>query len=85
MIYLIVEHTLINQLQWLVFTIMQVTVPCHILQCQTDIVVPVEVAEYLRCHLGGWASVEILQAHGHFPHMSTPELFVPVLLRCLQG
>jgi len=65
--------------------IMQVTVPCHVVQCQKDIVVPLEVAEYMRRNLGGWASVEILQVHGHFPQMTTPELLIPVLLRYLQG
>lgn len=63
----------------------QVTVPCHVVQCQKDIVVPVEVAEYMRCNLGGWASVEILPTDGHFPQMATPGLLIPVLLRCLQG
>lgn len=63
----------------------QVTVPCHIVQSRKDIAVPIEVAEYLRCNLGGWTSVDILQTDGHLPQLSCPELVVPVLLHCIDS
>ncbi len=61
----------------------QVRVPCHIVQSMKDIAVPVQVAEYLGRNLGGSTSVEILQTEGHLPHLSAPELVIPVLLRCI--
>nr|6AZD_A Chain A, PpKAI2-like H [Physcomitrium patens] len=63
----------------------EVTVPCHIVQSRKDIAVPIEVAEYLRCNLGGWTSVDILQTDGHLPQLSCPELVVPVLLHCIDS
>lgn len=62
----------------------QVTVPCHILQSMKDLAVPVEVAEYLNSNLGGWTSIRILQTEGHIPQLSSPELVIPVLLRCIE-
>lgn len=63
----------------------QVTVPCHIIQSRKDLAVPVEVAEYLSRNLGGWTSMEILQTEGHIPQLSSPELVIPVLLRCIDA
>lgn len=58
--------------------------PCHIIQSQKDLAVPVEVAEYLRCNLGGWTSVEILEIEGHLPMLSFPDVLIPVFLRCIE-
>ncbi|XP_024390568.1 karrikin insensitive 2 receptor CA [Physcomitrium patens] len=63
----------------------EVTVPCHIIQSRKDLAVPVEVAEYLSRNLGGWTSMEILQTEGHIPQLSSPELVIPVLLRCIDA
>lgn len=63
---------------------MQVKVPCHIVQSEKDMAVPVEVAEYLSCNLGGWTSIEILETEGHIPQLTSPELVIPVLLRCIE-
>eukprot|EP00850_Spirogloea_muscicola_P001953 SM000007S20913 [mRNA] locus=s7:921708:923130:- [translate_table: standard] len=62
-----------------------VTVPCHILQSNNDMAVPVVVAEYLHMTLGGRSVVEILQTQGHLPQLSSPEVVVPSLRRHLVG
>ena len=58
--------------------------PCHIVQSQEDMAVPVAVADYLSQNLGGWTSIEILETEGHIPQLTSPELVMPVLLRCLE-
>ncbi|KAJ0973700.1 hypothetical protein J5N97_015665 [Dioscorea zingiberensis] len=57
--------------------------PCVIVQSARDVSVPVTVAAYLKAHLGGRSSVEILNTEGHLPHLSAPQLLVPVLRRSL--
>lgn len=64
---------------------LQVTVPCHILQSSRDLAVPVIVADYLHQRLGGATIVEVMQAEGHLPQLSSPEIVVPVLRRHLNG
>ncbi|GFP93480.1 probable esterase kai2 [Phtheirospermum japonicum] len=59
----------------------QVTVPCHIIQSSKDTFVPVSVAEYLHQNLGGKSIVEVMSTEGHLPHLSAPEVTIPVLLR----
>nr|5Z7Y_A Chain A, Hyposensitive to light 7 [Striga hermonthica]5Z7Y_B Chain B, Hyposensitive to light 7 [Striga hermonthica]5Z7Y_C Chain C, Hyposensitive to light 7 [Striga hermonthica]5Z7Y_D Chain D, Hyposensitive to light 7 [Striga hermonthica] len=58
-----------------------VTVPCHIIQSSNDIMVPVAVGEYLRKNLGGPSVVEVMPTEGHLPHLSMPEVTIPVVLR----
>ncbi|KAL6571442.1 Strigolactone receptor KAI2d3 [Orobanche hederae] len=58
-----------------------VVVPCHIIHSCKDYVVPTEVAEYLRCNLGGKCIVDVMSAEGHLPHLSAPTITIPVLLR----
>ncbi|OUZ99561.1 hypothetical protein BVC80_1523g21 [Macleaya cordata] len=60
-----------------------VKVPCCIIQSARDVSVPVEVAMYLKTHLGGRNTVEILHTDGHLPHLSAPALLVQVLRRAL--
>ncbi|KAI4330256.1 hypothetical protein MLD38_028556 [Melastoma candidum] len=62
-----------------------VTVPCHIVQSMKDPAVPVVVSEYLHEHLGGKSVVEVMQSEGHLPHLSCPEIVIPILLRHIQG
>lgn len=64
---------------------MQVKVPCHILQSNKDLAVPVVVADYLRHSLGGPTIVEVLQTEGHLPQLSSPEVVIPILKRHLVG
>nr|ALB07166.1 hyposensitive to light 11 [Striga hermonthica] len=59
----------------------QITVPCHIIQSSKDPVLPVEVAEYIHRSLGGRSVMELIPTEGHLPHLSSPELTNPVLLR----
>jgi sigma-B regulation protein RsbQ len=49
-----------------------VTVPSLILQCSEDSVVPIEVGEYLHRHLKN-SSFQLMEAKGHYPHLSQPE------------
>ncbi|EFJ26039.1 hypothetical protein SELMODRAFT_441991 [Selaginella moellendorffii] len=58
--------------------------PCHILQSNKDLAVPVVVSDYLAAHLGGKTVVEVLAAEGHLPQLSAPDVVIPVLLRHLE-
>ncbi|KAJ9186829.1 hypothetical protein P3X46_002358 [Hevea brasiliensis] len=60
-----------------------VKVPCCIIQTSKDVSVPASVAEYLKTHLGGGSTVELLRTEGHLPHLSAPALLAPVLRRAL--
>jgi len=62
-----------------------VTVPCHILQSNKDLAVPVVVADYLHHSLGGPTIVEVLQTEGHLPQLSSPDVVIPVLKRHIVG
>lgn len=64
-------------------TLPLVTVPVHLLQTMKDMAVPFDVAEYLLRNLGGWTTMEILNTEGHLPHLSDPNVVIPVMLRCL--
>lgn len=60
-----------------------VRVPCCIVQTSRDVSVPISVVSYLKAHLGGRTTVEILNTEGHLPHLSAPALLAPVLRRAL--
>ncbi|KAF9621199.1 hypothetical protein IFM89_016693 [Coptis chinensis] len=60
-----------------------VRVPCVIIQTAKDVSVPLKVANYLKTHLGGRTTVELLNTEGHLPHLSAPAVLVPVLRRAL--
>ncbi|KDP41626.1 hypothetical protein JCGZ_16033 [Jatropha curcas] len=60
-----------------------VKAPCCIIQTARDVSVPASVAEYLKSHLGGRSTVEILRTEGHLPHLSAPGLLAQVLRRAL--
>uniref|UniRef100_A0A2P2Q3E2 Sigma factor sigb regulation protein rsbq n=1 Tax=Rhizophora mucronata TaxID=61149 RepID=A0A2P2Q3E2_RHIMU len=60
-----------------------VKVPCHIIQTSKDVSIPASVAEYLRTHLGGRTTVDILCTEGHLPQLSTPALLAQTLRRAL--
>ncbi|GER40763.1 karrikin insensitive 2 divergent 10 [Striga asiatica] len=59
----------------------QITVPCHVIHSSKDPIVPVEVAEYIHRSLGGKSVLEVIPTEGHVPHLSSPEITNPVLLR----
>ncbi|XP_022752585.1 probable strigolactone esterase DAD2 [Durio zibethinus] len=60
-----------------------VRVPCCVVQTAKDVSIPASVAEYLRTHLGGRTTIEILKTEGHLPHMTAPALLAQVLRRAL--
>ena len=60
-----------------------VKVPCCIIQTSKDVSVPESVAKYLKDHLGGRNTVEMLETEGHLPHLSAPALLAPKLRRAL--
>lgn len=60
----------------------QVSVPTDILYCEHDIIVPVAAIEHLAAHIPGcrrW----LLDASGHYPHMSHPQAVIQAIRRCL--
>ncbi|KAF8023090.1 hypothetical protein BT93_F0553 [Corymbia citriodora subsp. variegata] len=61
-----------------------VRVPCCIVQTAKDVSVPASVAAYLKNHLGGRNTVEMLNIEGHLPHLSAPGLLAQVLRRALR-
>ncbi|KAJ4959469.1 hypothetical protein NE237_026580 [Protea cynaroides] len=61
----------------------KVHVPCTIVQTSNDVVVPVSVAHYMQKKMKGKTTVEILEAEGHFPQLTAPQLFLDVLDRVL--
>ncbi|KAL4604237.1 hypothetical protein ACB092_10G178200 [Castanea dentata] len=60
-----------------------VKVPCCIFQTARDVSVPASVATYLKDHLGGRNTVEMLETEGHLPHLSAPFLLAQKLRRAL--
>ncbi|PKA59896.1 putative strigolactone esterase DAD2 [Apostasia shenzhenica] len=60
-----------------------VRTPCCIVQTARDVSVPISVVAYLKSHLGGRTTIEILHTEGHLPHLSAPALLAPVLRRAL--
>nr|XP_043608827.1 probable esterase D14L [Erigeron canadensis] len=61
-----------------------VSVPCHIIQSSKDMAVPSMVTEYLHQNIGSKTIVEFVQTEGHLPHLSAPDITIPVLLRHIQ-
>lgn len=60
-----------------------VRVPCCVIQTARDVSVPPSVADYLKSHLGGRTTVEMLNVEGHLPHLSAPAPLARVLQRAL--
>ncbi|KAJ0977868.1 hypothetical protein J5N97_013342 [Dioscorea zingiberensis] len=60
-----------------------VEVPCSIIQCSNDVVVPVSVARYMERKIKGQASVEIIDTHGHFPQLTAHEKLLETIHRLL--
>ncbi|XP_071734158.1 probable strigolactone esterase DAD2 [Rutidosis leptorrhynchoides] len=60
-----------------------VKVPCCIIQTAKDMSVPTSVSMYLKEHLGGRVTVEMMNVEGHLPHLSAPALLAHHLTRAL--
>jgi sigma-B regulation protein RsbQ len=48
------------------------TMPALVVQCTNDVIAPVSVGEYVRDHMPN-ATLALLDATGHCPHLSAPE------------
>lgn len=62
-----------------------VKVPCCIIQTAKDVSVPTSVATYLKDHLGGRNTVEMMDVEGHLPHLSAPVMLAHHLNRALSN
>jgi pimeloyl-ACP methyl ester carboxylesterase len=62
-----------------------VRVPSVIVQTASDTSVPSSVAAYLKAHLGGRATIELLPTEGHLPHLSHPQVLGVVLRRSIRS
>lgn len=61
----------------------KVQVPCTIVQTSNDIVVPNSVAYYMQKKIRG-ATLEMIEADGHFPQLTNTEQLVQVFERILK-
>ena len=60
------------------------TVPTLIMQCSEDSIVPIEAGEYLHSHLKN-SSFQLMEAKGHYPHISHPEETIRCIYEYLEG
>lgn len=60
----------------------KVEVPCTIVQCADDVVVPTSVAHYMQSKIKGRVSLEIIRS-GHCPQLTAPQLLIDILDRVL--
>ncbi|OAY81191.1 putative esterase KAI2 [Ananas comosus] len=56
----------------------EVDVPCTIIQTTDDFAVPVSVGQYMQSKIRE-ASLEIIEAGGHFPQLTTRDLVIEIL------
>lgn len=61
-----------------------VSVPSFILQCSEDAIAPVEVGQFMHRSMPE-STLTILEAHGHCPHMSHPDLTIRAIKDYLAG
>lgn len=59
------------------------TVPTLIMQCSDDSIVPLQVGEYLHRNLQN-SMLRLMEAKGHYPHISHPEETVAIISEYLQ-
>ena len=62
----------------------EVAVPTLVLQCTNDVIAPVEVGEYVSAAMPD-ASLVMLEATGHCPHLSAPEATIAAIDDFLSG
>jgi sigma-B regulation protein RsbQ len=60
----------------------RLTIPTTILQSNNDIAVPLVVGDYLAQHIPNSNLINI-NAQGHFPHISAPEVVTQTISECL--
>ncbi|KAH7657319.1 putative hydrolase/acyltransferase (alpha/beta hydrolase superfamily) protein [Dioscorea alata] len=61
----------------------KVELPCTIIQCSNDIVVPNSVANFMQSKIKGKTSIEIIETDGHFPQLTAHEMLIKVLQRVI--
>ena len=61
-----------------------VKTPTLILQCDRDVIAPVEVGEFVQSHIAG-SRFTLLNATGHCPHLSAPDQTVAAMKDFLGG
>lgn len=61
-----------------------IDVPTLVLQCSADVMVPTSVGHYLHDHIAD-SRFELLEAEGHFPHLSAPRPTLAAVRRFLPG
>lgn len=62
----------------------KVTVPTLIMQCSEDSIVPIEAGEYLHNHLTN-STFLLMEAKGHYPHISHPEETIRSIQEYIEG
>jgi sigma-B regulation protein RsbQ len=60
----------------------RVETPTLVLQCDNDVIAPVQVGEFVHAHIPA-SSYELLAATGHCPHLSAPDQTVAAMKRFL--
>lgn len=60
----------------------EVDVPCTIVQTTDDFAVPLSVGQYMQSKIRE-ASLEIIEARGHYPQLTTRDLVIEILDRVL--
>lgn len=58
--------------------LLKFNVPSLILQCKNDIMSPLQVGDYLHAHLDN-NTLMILDANGHFPHLTDPKKVIKAI------
>lgn len=59
-------------------------IPTLIIQCSNDSIVPIEAGEYLHTHLQN-STFYLMEAKGHYPHISQPEKTGEIIREFLQA
>ena len=62
----------------------EVSVPCLIIQCDPDMIAPVEVGKYVQEQMENCALIQI-NASGHCPHLTAPELTIDAMKSYLES
>lgn len=62
----------------------QLSTPVHLIQTAVDMAVPVEVAQWLATAIRG-ATLDIIDAAGHLPHMTAADAMIRILEHRLAG
>lgn len=62
----------------------QLSMPVHLIQASVDAAVPVAVGQWLTNTIKG-STLDIIDAHGHLPHITAPDAILEIFERYLSG